>query len=130
MKPASLGGASADEKAHIVSCGWPMGARSPTSSYGSPHTPGTLLVVKPSFETHELPLLPSEIKQLNYGDVRKLHPDELLAAILIMLLGRIGTGVSESLRSHLANYSTPGSTVQEILWSHVDLLDGLHVCAL
>lgn len=70
----------ANEHSHVVGLGWPSGARSPTSSYGSLKTPGTLLCVSRAFETRETPLTVHEIKELNTGDLRKLHPDEILAS--------------------------------------------------
>ncbi len=70
----------ADEGSHVVGRGWPSGARSPTSSYGSLRTPGTLVCVKQQYDTREAALALDDIKKLHYGELRKLHPDELLAS--------------------------------------------------
>ena len=78
LKPSEL--ARAESRAHVVSRGWPMGARSPTSSYGNVSTPGTLVAVDPKLDGSDQPLTAGQVRLCSYGDVRKLHPDELLAA--------------------------------------------------
>ena len=70
----------ATERSHVVSRGYLHGAHSLTSSYGSLQTPGTLLCEAAEYSTRETPLSVSEIKHLGTGELRKLHPTELLAA--------------------------------------------------
>jgi len=51
-----------------------------TSSYGSLQTPGTLLCEAAEYSTRVTPLSVAEIKHLSTGELRRLHPTELLAA--------------------------------------------------
>ena len=71
------------EVSHFLYCVMAVlyGARSPVSSYGAPGTPGTLICTNPRFANTERPLSQSELLSLDvFGDVRKLHPDEILAS--------------------------------------------------
>ena len=70
----------AEERSHVVSPGFQHGARSPTSAYGSLRTPGTLLCLAEHHKSRSVPLSIPQIKQLHAGELRKLHPTELLAA--------------------------------------------------
>jgi site-specific DNA-cytosine methylase len=56
---------------HVVGRGYPLGARSPTSFYGA-NSPGTLIAEHAKFDASTKPLTPTELKQLSYGDVRKV----------------------------------------------------------
>lgn len=78
IKPAQL--LKADRRCHVVGQSYPYGAQSPTSVYGV-NTPGTLVAVHPSYDALEKPLPFSEARRLHFGDVRKLHPDEILASL-------------------------------------------------
>lgn len=77
--PASKFNMAVEGKTHVVSAGFLLGARSPTSSYGSLRTPGTLLCLAEGYQARETPLNAAEIKRLNTGELRKLHPTEQLA---------------------------------------------------
>ena len=70
----------ASERSHVVGPNYPMGARSPTSSYGSLQTPGTLLCLAEEHQQRETPLSAAEVKRLHAGGLRKLHPTEQLAS--------------------------------------------------
>ena len=70
----------AGERSHVVSPGFALGTRSPTSSYGSLQTPGTLLCLASEHEAKTTPLSAAEIKRLHMGELRKLHPTEQLAS--------------------------------------------------
>ena len=39
------------------------------------------MALSPKFDSLERPLLPAEVKKLHFGEVRKLHPDEILASM-------------------------------------------------
>jgi site-specific DNA-cytosine methylase len=87
----------ASERSHVVSRGYLHGAHSFTSSYGSLQTPGTLLCEAAEYSTRETPLSVAEIKHLSTGELRRLHPTELLAAFsfgqheLPQLMGPLGS---------------------------------------
>jgi hypothetical protein len=72
--------ATQEGRSHIVTKGYPNGARSPTSSYGSPHTPGTMICINPKFDHITKPLAVAQLRELGFGNVRKLHPDEILSS--------------------------------------------------
>jgi len=78
--PANKFNVASEGKSHVVSPSFPLGTRSPTSSYGTLATPGTLLCVAERYRDHETPLSVAEIKTLAAGELRKLHPTEQLAA--------------------------------------------------
>ena len=75
----------ATSDSHVVSLGYPYGARSPTSSYGSLTTPGTLLCVAEHFKDRELPLTPAQVRQLDYGHLRRRPARHLLPRDLCAL---------------------------------------------
>lgn len=100
--PASRFNMATEGKSHVVSRSFPLGARSPTSAYGSLQTPGTLLCIAEEHQQRETPLTASQIKRLNSGEIRKLHPTELLAAFSFQpheypqLIGGISAQVAET----------------------------------
>jgi len=80
IKPNSMVERADGTASHVVTPSWPLGARSPTSSYGDPRTPGTLVCLNPKFTGQRTPLTKKQLGELAFGDVRKLHPVELLAS--------------------------------------------------
>ena len=51
-----------------------------TSSYGTFSNPGTLIVSSPRLDAQTTKLTPQQLRALSNGEVRRLHPDELLAS--------------------------------------------------
>lgn len=68
------------KRCHVVTRNYPFGAHSMTSSYGSFSNPGTLIAFSPRFDAQTTKLTSQQLRALSSGEVRRLHPDELLAS--------------------------------------------------